>query len=269
MKVVFSRVQINVLYLPINLWAVSEEKKQRIREMREICIPEEISYHGINRLYRDMGFLFTRMFLRTKITPNQITWIWGALAFIFCLFFLFDDPWLHIAGAVGWMMTHALDHTDGHVARYKQMFSKAGAFLDGVIHLATWALLFICIGFGRYFVSGDISDVVFGVMAGLFMSLILALNYLYQTVAGERPADAGIGKTSERKFRLVINLSPLSTMNVYPVILAVTIFDMIFSVQLLWMTSLLSVALLCYGIGFALMFLWTAGRFCRNVSAIR
>lgn len=70
------------------------EKRKRIEDMRRICQPEKSMKEAIaidRVVYRRIGFLFTRIFVKTPITPNQITWIWGAMMMVFSALFLFHD----------------------------------------------------------------------------------------------------------------------------------------------------------------------------------
>ena len=71
---------------------MSAERKQKIREMKEICSPKsrEALAPAVSRfVYLKIGFLFTRLLVKTRVTPNQITWFWGLL-----MMFLILAIWL-------------------------------------------------------------------------------------------------------------------------------------------------------------------------------
>jgi phosphatidylglycerophosphate synthase len=245
------------------------DRKQRVRGLRERCIPEGhmSKAAAIERLlYARIGFLFTRLFVRTRVTPTQITWIWGTLMISFSLMFLFDNPWLHLIGAAGWIIAISMDYTDGQVARYKGMCSKRGVFLDLINHCITWPLLFLCIGLGQYFATGEILNALFGSIAGTLMPLIMLTACIYNVAdpgANLQGNDNGVveGKLlgSEERFRLVKSINPLTFVNAYIIILFAALLDLVFRIELFWMTSFLSICVFIYALGFLVGFLVRAG----------
>ncbi|MCL2786415.1 MAG: CDP-alcohol phosphatidyltransferase family protein [Methanomassiliicoccaceae archaeon] len=232
------------------------DRKQKIKEMRSSCISEYHDWPALDRwFYVNIGFLFTRLFVRTRITPNQITALWGMMMIVSSLLFLFESKWLHVLGAVGWILAYSLDSTDGQVARYKKIFSKRGVFLDDVNHSISWFLLPFCIGFGQYLSSGEILNAVFGTIAGMSMLLLGMVTYLY-ILTGPNPdknASAEITESALKKKRrhaLIRSISPFTFVNLFIVILIAASLDLmvfltgmqnlIFTDGLFWMTSFLS-----------------------------
>lgn len=252
---------------------MDKSKKERVKEMRDICLPEEKRATGPaanNLIYRKIGFLFTRLFVRTNITPNQITWIWGALLVFFSTLFIFNDPWIRVIGAIGWIVSFSLDCTDGQVARYKGTTSKRGLFLDLVIHCVTWPMLFFCIGLGEYLATGMVRHAIFGFMAGLSMMLIAAIQELYNSVGPDTDVRRGDNSSmegkifkSKKRYKLLRDISPLTFLNMYLVLLAATILDLllpiafpsVFPFELFWMTDFLAMFIFVYAIGFPIAFL--------------
>lgn len=246
---------------------MSVESKQRIREMRAICMPPEKrnSEAVVALLFMEIGFLFTRLLVKTRIRPNQVTWFWGILLILSSLLFLFHDPWLNVLGTAGWIIGYALDDTDGQIARYKQIYSKRGSFLDLVNHCVTYPLLFACIGFGQYFATGEVHNIAAGCVAGLSM-LLAAFLVTLRNIAS--PADtvgnSGGLQVEERAFknknryRLMRNLNPMTFCNVFILLLAVTLLDIllpelfpaVFPFEFLWTTCLIQMFLLLYAVGF-------------------
>ena len=84
-------------------------------------------------LYRPVSFPLTRLFLRTPITPNQISYLTAVLVLL--------GLWLTARGSVGEAITGTavvliasyVDCCDGEVARLKLLSSRFGAWLDTVI----------------------------------------------------------------------------------------------------------------------------------------
>jgi phosphatidylglycerophosphate synthase len=137
-----------------------------------------------------LGRLFAWFFVKTRITPNQITWIWGGLMVLSALLYSTGEYYFGILGGVLWIIAYSLDYTDGIVARYKDKRSPRGKFLDMINHLTTYPLLMFCIGYGVY-VGGsaswfrpewfkDIYYVYFGILAGISLVLFMSVMSLYE-----------------------------------------------------------------------------------------
>ena len=228
--------------------------------MKDICAPKERRYGmTIELLFIEFGFLFTRLFVKTRITPNQITLLWGILLIFSSVLFIFDNLWLHVAGAIGWIVACAMDNTDGQVARYKKMFSKRGLFLDKLNHSLTYPLLFFCIGLGQYMVSGEIYSLIFGFMAGTFMMLSLICEPLYALAMGDSPKEMDRATAPTVFKKRLRSISPLFDRNLFLLILVATILDLVLKFELLWMGSFLEALLPVYAIGFLIGFLTKAG----------
>jgi len=247
---------------------MSSGQEGGIRAMREICMPEEKMRTApvVERLFIEIGFLFTRLFVRTKITPNQITWFWGIALILIPFLFLFNDPWLNVAAALGWIIFISMDNTDGQVARYKEIYSKRGQFLDLVIHCITYPLLFFCMGLGQYLSGGGMLEIASALIAGGFMTLTAMLRPLYNSVSDEAVNTTGGQELegrmfgSERAYKMVRDINPLTFVNVYVILLAVTVLnlafgDMVLTIGQFSLTGLLPLFLLGYAAGFLLAFL--------------
>lgn len=253
---------------------MNAEKKQRLKEMRDICIPENkrVGDLVVKKQYDKMGFLFTRLFVKTRITPNQITVAWGLMMVFFSLLFLFGDPLLNVVAAAGWLIALSMDFSDGQVARYKNMTSKRGQFLDTVNHCITWPLLFFCTGLGAYFTTGEILHVVFGFLIGTFLPFIMLTPVIYNSSGADvslKRTDNGsvegtLFKTKER-YKRIRDINPLTILNMHVILLIATILDLIFSIEFLWMTSFLTLLLPFYGIGYPAGALARAVILCRRL----
>ncbi|MET7602053.1 CDP-alcohol phosphatidyltransferase family protein [Streptomyces avermitilis] len=99
--------------------------------------------------------LVRQVALRTRITPNQLTW--GAfllgLASAVC-FALGDWRWL-VAGAVVYHLSFILDCMDGKVARLTGQGSVFGAWLDFVFDRIRVAVCAVALMAGQYERTGD------------------------------------------------------------------------------------------------------------------
>ncbi|MEU9882769.1 CDP-alcohol phosphatidyltransferase family protein [Streptomyces phaeochromogenes] len=93
--------------------------------------------------------------MRTRITPNQITWGAFVLGLVSAACFAFGDwRWL-IAGALVYHLSFILDCMDGKVARLTGQGSVFGAWLDFVFDRIRVALCGIALMAGQYDRTGD------------------------------------------------------------------------------------------------------------------
>ncbi|MGX1911334.1 CDP-alcohol phosphatidyltransferase family protein [Streptomyces phaeochromogenes] len=93
--------------------------------------------------------------MRTRITPNQITWGAFLLGLVSAACFAFGDwRWL-IAGALVYHLSFILDCMDGKVARLTGQGSVFGAWLDFVFDRIRVAVCGVALMAGQYDRTGD------------------------------------------------------------------------------------------------------------------
>lgn len=93
--------------------------------------------------------------MRTRITPNQITWGAFVLGLVSATCFAFGDwRWL-IAGALVYHLSFILDCMDGKVARLTGQGSVFGAWLDFIFDRIRVALCGVALMAGQYDRTGD------------------------------------------------------------------------------------------------------------------
>lgn len=130
---------------------------------------------SVNRRLSDS---LTKIFLKTSITPNQIT----ALSFIsglLALFFFSRGAYIPgIVGALFFQLSHILDNCDGEVARAKHLSSLWGSWfdiaVDGIIHI----LLFPSIAWGlfREGASQNIFVLSCAASAGILITFVIFMT---------------------------------------------------------------------------------------------
>ena len=123
-----------------------------IAELRAATQPPSIfardsGEHWAGRLYiRRASPYLTRLLLRTRITPNGVTWLMMvsgvAAAGVLCLPGLLPP----VAAFVLIQLQILLDCSDGELARWRDVRSTAGIYLDRIAHWATEAALPIAVG---------------------------------------------------------------------------------------------------------------------------
>jgi len=127
---------------------------------------------------RKLSGPLTRWFLKTSITPNQITLLSFAIGLISALLFLKGDYYYNILGVAIFQFSAVLDCCDGEVARIKSMQSRLGKWLDivcdNIVHIA----IFLAIAWAFYVLENSPFYLTLGGFASLGVSLSLWLVML-------------------------------------------------------------------------------------------
>lgn len=136
--------------------------------------------HGINK---KISFPITKLLLKTKITPNQITFI-NLLIALFGAFFISSSSYLErFIGAFAVAFSSIFDGCDGELARIRVLSSKFGAWFDTIADDAANNLFWLGIFLGLYktnpsnylWYSGWINFILsLGVTAIIYHQLITA-----------------------------------------------------------------------------------------------
>jgi phosphatidylglycerophosphate synthase len=171
-------------------------------ELREVCQPASTmdrrnGEHWLARIWlRRISLRITAVLIRTPVTPNQLTALMivvgllaaGAAA-------LPGLPWALAAAALvlGYFV---LDLCDGEVARWKNMTSVTGVYLDRVGHYLVEAALLIGYGFraGGQEVGGWTT---LGCLGALFVVLVKSETDLVDTVRARVGAGAATDERAE------------------------------------------------------------------------
>lgn len=115
---------------------------ESISELRKIC-----QTNAIHCRYRFISIYFTKLFLRTPVTPNQITLLSLVIGLSGALLLCLNDFFYSILGVVFLHSFFILDCIDGEVARYKKKVSLGGKYFERMCHQIINPTLFICLGF--------------------------------------------------------------------------------------------------------------------------
>ena len=201
-----------------------------IAQIREVSQPISVtgrstSEHWIADLYqRRISPYLTRVFLRTPITANGVTWLMilvGALI----------GPALLIPGwqgiAIALVLSHLqmlIDCCDGEVARWRETKSPMGIFLDKLGHYIAEGLIPICFGLRLAdWPRESITNSIFPFLGALLAILVIVNKGLNDAVHVAR-AFSGLPKIQDksginmptkgilRKARKVFNFIPAQRM---------------------------------------------------------
>lgn len=160
-----------------------------IKELREICqatapAPERETFTG--KKARIFSIYLTKLFLKTSITPNQITVISVFVFFIGMSLFLFGKTGFAILGALCVFFATILDGSDGEVARFRQTKNPVGGlYVEPVSHDIQYGLMFFILGIAAYLSTKSFLPLVFAFAASTFklMTRLLENRYWFMTKA--------------------------------------------------------------------------------------
>ncbi|MBI2668820.1 CDP-alcohol phosphatidyltransferase family protein [Candidatus Woesearchaeota archaeon] len=122
-------------------------------------------YSPVSKFMHNTMAHLTRLFLKTNITPNQITTFWIFMQLAGSILMVFGDYALNAVGVVLFVGAALLDYVDGQIARIKKIRTYKGIFLEELgIYLGS-PLFFLGLSIGvasqyhdiRYFYLGVIS----------------------------------------------------------------------------------------------------------------
>lgn len=151
-----------------------------IKELRAVCqetAPAPANESVVGRFSRVFSVYITILFLKTSITPNQITSL-SVLVFFTGLAFFFSSSYLlQIAGALIVFFSVVLDGCDGETARYRKIKKvSGGSYVEPVSHDVQYGLMFLIIGSAVYFHGGS----SWYLLAGAWTSIIKLLFRLLE-----------------------------------------------------------------------------------------
>ncbi len=117
-----------------------------VKELRYITQREKVENREWPWFYRSLqrgpSIYLTILFLKTKISPNQITML-SILAGLAGCVFIYIGGFIHIIIGLALLYLNILfDKADGEVARFRRRFSLRGIYLDEINHLTIPALFF-------------------------------------------------------------------------------------------------------------------------------
>jgi phosphatidylglycerophosphate synthase len=141
--------------------------------------------HNIFEAYfSKISKLLLPLFLRTSLTPNQITFISGIFGVIGALLLLFGNYNLNIISGIFIQIFAILDLVDGDVARAKDLRSDRGMWLDIFFDKTNDFLIILCFTLGVYLIR-PIPIILFLGMClmgiNFYIQFIMVLNdYLFK-----------------------------------------------------------------------------------------
>lgn len=142
----------------------------------------------VEDLYSKLAKLLTPYFLKTNLTPNQITIISGIFGVLGALMLIHNQHVYLIISAIFIQLYAILDLVDGDVARIKNLQSNFGMWLDIFFDKLIDFLLIFSIAIGIYLETSEVIYLIIGIsLMGVvfFNQFIMVLNDTYFKISRE------------------------------------------------------------------------------------
>lgn len=165
---------------------------------------------------RKISAHLTRWFLKTSITPNQITLLSFFVGLIAVYCFWKGEYLYGVIGAIVFQFSAVLDCCDGEVARIKRMQSHLGQWLDLVCDNIVHVFLFLAMAWSIYSIKGQVSYLVLGGLASV--GSLLSLGFV---ILSERNHSRTLSKISHLEHHFFKRVTDRLTNRDFSVILLI------------------------------------------------
>jgi CDP-L-myo-inositol myo-inositolphosphotransferase len=155
--------------------ALAEAERRLMRDQGRKTRDGPVARH----LNRPVSRLFSRILVRTAVTPNQISLVSWVLSCVAAgLMAMSGYPALAIGGALA-QLASIIDGCDGEIARLKHLQSEFGGWLDAVLDRYADAILLFGLMWHEFAATGTNLSVVLGFAAivGSFLNSYTADKY--------------------------------------------------------------------------------------------
>ncbi len=173
----------------------------------------------------------------TSITPNQVTLISTAVGFCGAAMLGYPSYGIRILGVVIWFVAFILDFCDGEIARFRNLKSEYGHWLDSVTDRAKDLVLFTAITTSTFWQTHAPWVLWAGLLAlGGTLLHSYAISYGYKATEPSSPGGP-LTKFGQIHYALMAVFAVLNYLQIYLVIVALTsLGDVTFNIYLSWRT---------------------------------
>lgn len=164
---------------------------ESIKELREICQAGKVEksrqrYWWYLVFGRYPSIYITRLLLPLPITPNAVSIISIILGLAGVVCFLQPSISSNILGTILIYFYWLLDKVDGEIARYKNLQSLQGKYLDEVAHFFLPGLFFFALGIRVAPLVFSAYPIILGMFAGLSSMGIRFVNFFPSLLIGKK-----------------------------------------------------------------------------------
>lgn len=188
---------------------------QRILELRATCQkPREKEEILAWFVLRRISIYVTLLFLRTRISPNTISWFSLLFFLLSGWWMIWMKPWAFVLATLCYNLGYLLDCVDGEVARLKQITSKKGVFIDTLIRASSIPIVIsfmiaLYTGLGETPVSLVEDSMLYFIAVMSTMALLIPISYNYIQAGVEERDPVGDMRATSRLNEWVAFLSGL------------------------------------------------------------
>ncbi len=180
-KILAQRHKMKYMPLGDNFWIDVDDKTDRKNAELLICNKLKKSTDGpvSQILNRPISLRISKLLLKTRITPNQISIFSTIIGLVGASFFFNGEYFYLILGGIIIHIHSIVDGCDGEVARLKLRQSRYGGWLDSVLDRYVDAAVILGLVYGYWSITGDITIWVIGFFAliGSFLNSYTSDKY--------------------------------------------------------------------------------------------
>jgi len=181
MKILAKKKKARIFNIKENYWIdVDDEEAFKKAENNLLINLKKISDGPISRyLNRPISTKISKLLLKKRITPNQISFFSFILSILGALFFFLGGYVNLLIGGILAQVSSVIDGCDGEVARLKFQASEFGGWFDAVLDRYADAFLLFGLTYYVYLPKGNLLYLSIGFLAiiGAFMNSYTADKY--------------------------------------------------------------------------------------------
>ncbi len=144
---------------------------------------------------RKYSHLIVKYLVKTRVTPNQVTFVSFLLAVLGSFFFIWGTWANLIVGALVWLVSELLDFVDGDLARAKKMVSISGKLCDIIGDTLKKPLIIASLSYGYFALHNAPIALLLGMLAITNIFLIEVLRSYIAEVTNDRKPIWKVRKT--------------------------------------------------------------------------
>lgn len=173
---------------------------------------------------RPLSYLLTVPFVKTNITPNQISYLSIIPLIVGFIIMIFTTDFVVLL--LAWFLFflwNLLDGVDGNLARYREQYSKDGSVVDAMAGYVAMVLTY----FGAGIVAAHLTDsdiyIILGALSGILLIFPRLVMHKYINTVAQDESVSSIKDKSDFNTIKILALNMTSITGIPQVLLLLTI----------------------------------------------
>lgn len=173
---------------------------------------------------RPLSYLLTVPFVKTNITPNQISYLSIIPLIVGFIIMIFTTDFVVLL--LAWFLFflwNLLDGVDGNLARYREQYSKDGSVVDAMAGYVAMVLTY----FGAGIVAAHLNDsdiyIILGALSGISLIFPRLVMHKYINTVAQDESVSSIKDKSDFNIIKILALNMTSITGIPQVLLLLTI----------------------------------------------